>query len=69
MHSIANPSDSLDTIAFENAAVDYQLSQYIDEMLPCGTPPFYFMAPMQARRPNRRNKIRSVVHLLLFCVI
>ncbi|KAG0313241.1 hypothetical protein BGZ97_010380 [Linnemannia gamsii] len=35
MHSIANPSDSLDTIAFENAAVDYQLSQYIDEMLPC----------------------------------
>ncbi|KAG0221128.1 hypothetical protein BGX31_010150 [Mortierella sp. GBA43] len=29
------PSDSLDTIAFENAAVDYQLSQFIDEMLPC----------------------------------
>ncbi|KAG0359044.1 hypothetical protein BGZ54_010160, partial [Gamsiella multidivaricata] len=28
-------SDSLDTIAFENAAVDYQLSQFIDEMLPC----------------------------------
>ncbi|KAF9184573.1 hypothetical protein BGZ51_003285 [Haplosporangium sp. Z 767] len=27
--------DSLDTIAFENAAVDYQLSQFIDEMLPC----------------------------------
>ncbi|KAF9915503.1 hypothetical protein BX616_006022 [Lobosporangium transversale] len=26
---------SLDTIAFENAAVDYQLSQFIDEMLPC----------------------------------
>ncbi|KAF9551149.1 hypothetical protein EC957_010035 [Mortierella hygrophila] len=35
MQSSANPSDSLDTIAFENAAVDYQLSQYIDEMLPC----------------------------------
>ncbi|KAF8937983.1 asparaginase-domain-containing protein [Dissophora ornata] len=29
------PSISLDTIAFENAAVDYQLSQFIDEMLPC----------------------------------
>ncbi|KAG0210617.1 hypothetical protein BGX28_009142 [Mortierella sp. GBA30] len=29
------PADSLDTIAFENAAVDYQLSQFIDEMLPC----------------------------------
>ncbi|KAF9959766.1 hypothetical protein BGZ72_008797 [Mortierella alpina] len=28
-------ADSLDTIAFENAAVDYQLSQFIDEMLPC----------------------------------
>jgi hypothetical protein len=28
--------DSLDTIAFENAAVDHQLSQFIDEMLPCG---------------------------------
>ncbi|KAG0324346.1 hypothetical protein BGZ99_001960 [Dissophora globulifera] len=28
-------SSSLDTIAFENAAVDYQLSQFIDEMLPC----------------------------------
>ncbi|KAG0339047.1 hypothetical protein BG000_002952 [Podila horticola] len=27
--------NSLDTIAFENAAVDYQLSQFIDEMLPC----------------------------------
>ncbi|KAF9146603.1 hypothetical protein BGX30_012839 [Mortierella sp. GBA39] len=35
MQSFANPSDSLDTIAFENAAVDHQLSQYIDEMLPC----------------------------------
>jgi len=31
------PYSSLDTIAFENAAVDYQLSQFIDEMLPCGT--------------------------------
>ncbi|KAI1316669.1 hypothetical protein EDD11_009625 [Mortierella claussenii] len=30
-----NSSNSLDTIAFENAAVDYQLSQFIDEMLPC----------------------------------
>ncbi|KAF9215565.1 hypothetical protein BGZ59_001015 [Podila verticillata] len=29
------PYSSLDTIAFENAAVDYQLSQFIDEMLPC----------------------------------
>ncbi|KAK3818715.1 MAG: asparaginase-domain-containing protein [Benniella sp.] len=29
------PYDSLDTIAFENAAVDHQLSQFIDEMLPC----------------------------------
>ncbi|KAG0032627.1 hypothetical protein BGZ81_010440 [Podila clonocystis] len=29
------PYNSLDTIAFENAAVDYQLSQFIDEMLPC----------------------------------
>ncbi|KAG0000374.1 hypothetical protein BGZ79_006016 [Entomortierella chlamydospora] len=29
------PSIQLDTIAFENAAVDYQLSQFIDEMLPC----------------------------------
>ncbi|KAK3835500.1 MAG: asparaginase-domain-containing protein [Linnemannia gamsii] len=35
MQSTPVPSDSLDTIAFENAAVDYQLSQYIDEMLPC----------------------------------
>ncbi|KAF9913332.1 hypothetical protein EC991_000094 [Linnemannia zychae] len=35
MQSTSVPSDSLDTIAFENAAVDYQLSQYIDEMLPC----------------------------------
>ncbi|KAF9439000.1 hypothetical protein BGZ76_001895 [Entomortierella beljakovae] len=30
-HSSACPN----TIAFENAAVDYQLSQFIDEMLPC----------------------------------
>ncbi|KAF9116764.1 hypothetical protein BGX27_011078 [Mortierella sp. AM989] len=29
------PSNDLNTIAFENAAVDYQLSQFIDEMLPC----------------------------------
>ncbi|KAF9934594.1 hypothetical protein FBU30_001358 [Linnemannia zychae] len=35
MLSTPGQSDSLDTIAFENAAVDYQLSQYIDEMLPC----------------------------------
>ena len=36
LHPLSNMPESLDTIAFENAAVDYQLSQFIDEMLPCG---------------------------------
>ncbi|KAF9208974.1 hypothetical protein BGZ49_006946 [Haplosporangium sp. Z 27] len=34
-YTIQQSNNQLNTIAFENAAVDYQLSQFIDEMLPC----------------------------------